>query len=283
MLLDELDKLSYGLSGCKLFLARDGVLRKEASSGEYNDRLQKQIQKQIFFAHQHQTNMLTPRIMSDGYTEDGRYYAEMEYIPGPTIGGCLTHFSLKELDIVIEAILSYMNVSLENGLMYDKGELSHKIIEKLDSLWVQSNHKKIIEHLKRDVQKGALVRCPVPKGFCHGDLTLENMIFHSNQVYLIDFLDSFVDSPLIDIIKLKQDLYNGWFLRHASIEDVVRIKQSSYYIWMNVYREYMTHAHNPTFYVLDILNYLRIEPYITNENDKILLNTAIKETYLCVA
>ena len=47
----------------------------------------------------------------------------------------------------------------------------------------------------------------IPKTPCHGDLTLENiLITQDKKLYLIDFLDSFYNSWMIDIAKLLQDL-----------------------------------------------------------------------------
>ena len=50
----------------------------------------------------------------------------------------------------------------------------------------------------------------IPIGKCHGDLTLSNILFDGGENYLIDFLDSFIESPLIDIVKLRQDTAFYW-------------------------------------------------------------------------
>ena len=56
----------------------------------------------------------------------------------------------------------------------------------------------------------------VPRSSCHGDLTLENIIVTTNnELYLIDFLDSFYDSWMIDIAKLLQDLELKWSYRFS--------------------------------------------------------------------
>lgn len=48
---------------------------------------------------------------------------------------------------------------------------------------------------------------------CHGDLTLENIIVKDDEVYLIDFLDSFYDSWFLDIGILLQDVQTMWSYR----------------------------------------------------------------------
>jgi hypothetical protein len=55
-----------------------------------------------------------------------------------------------------------------------------------------------------------------PVGPCHGDLTLSNIILDTvSGITLIDFLDTYLDSPLQDVSKLKQDFVYGWSFRHA--------------------------------------------------------------------
>ncbi len=53
----------------------------------------------------------------------------------------------------------------------------------------------------------------VPWGFCHGDINFGNMIVDpmKQELYLFDFLDSFIESPLQDFSSLRQDFAFGWF------------------------------------------------------------------------
>ncbi len=55
---------------------------------------------------------------------------------------------------------------------------------------------------------------PFPIGDCHGDLTLSNVILDPLAgVTLIDFLDTYLETPLQDVAKLKQDFIYGWSFR----------------------------------------------------------------------
>ena len=64
-----------------------------------------------------------------------------------------------------------------------------------------------------------------PVGPCHGDLTLSNIILDTaSGVTLIDFLDTYLDSPLQDASKLKQDYIYGWSFRHAPSSLVIKAK-----------------------------------------------------------
>ena len=63
----------------------------------------------------------------------------------------------------------------------------------------------------------------IPLGACHGDLTLSNMIFSQQQdLVLIDFLDTYLESPLQDLAKISQELEFGWSSRH--LDENLRVK-----------------------------------------------------------
>jgi len=54
--------LKSGLSGCKIELLRDDVLRKYSSSPDYNKRLVAQSKKQSMFAHFVLKDVDAPRV-----------------------------------------------------------------------------------------------------------------------------------------------------------------------------------------------------------------------------
>src|SRR5207237_1469810 len=103
-------------------------------------------------------------------------------------------------------------------------------------------------------------------GECHGDFTLSNMIFTNQTLYLIDFLDTFIESPFLDIIKLRQDTLHLWtyFLSNSNncrglitlkyIDDLIKIKYND--IIQTQWYKY-----------LSIMNYVRIYPYVSNTEE----------------
>ena len=71
----------------------------------------------------------------------------------------------------------------------------------------------------------ALTDMLIPVGTCHGDLTFSNILFNGNNYYLIDFLDSFIESPLLDIVKLRQDTAWLWSqLMYVHPCDTIRLR-----------------------------------------------------------
>lgn len=68
----------------------------------------------------------------------------------------------------------------------------------------------------------------LPRSICHGDLTLENLIYSKNQFFMIDVSDGDYDSWVFDIAKLRQDLDGEWFLRNSNTRipiQLITIKQ----------------------------------------------------------
>ena len=110
------------------------------------------------------------------------------------------------------------------------------------------------------------LNCIMPVGICHGDMTLSNMIFNDNEVYLIDFLDSFIETPLMDIVKLRQDTKYNW--SYLLINDnknnlVFENSKSNFY---KIDCEIVDYYSQQEFYknnylIFQILNFLRIFQY----------------------
>jgi len=84
-------------------------------------------------------------------------------------------------------------------------------------------------HLARlEAQARGFATMDLPLGPCHGDLTMSNILIASDSsaIALIDFLDSFIESPLIDLAKLRQDTRFCWTsLMAGSQLDRLRYRQ----------------------------------------------------------
>lgn len=134
--------------------------------------------------------------------------------------------------------------------------------DKLNQLRSNSNFDKsqikLLSHLSH---KLAYIDC-YPKGVCHGDLTLSNIIFQpkSNKVFLIDFLDVFIDSYLMDLIKLEQDLIYGWSNRFLTARDQLSGDILCSYL-LDVCKIDDRNRWHDVYVILSLLNTLRIVPY----------------------
>ena len=121
-------------------------------------------------------------------------------------------------------------------------------------------------------------RIIVPHTFCHGDLTFDNIIFHKYRLFFIDFLDCYVDTFLSDLVKLKQDLHHLWSVHNQDVYSV-RIHQIYQYIWDKLEVRYESFM-NESFHILDAMNALRIEPYLTSDDQRVILEGIVKSTEL---
>lgn len=105
----------------------------------------------------------------------------------------------------------------------------------------------------------------IPQGPCHGDLTLSNVIFdHKGGITLIDFLHTYLESPLQDLAKLKQEFKYGWSFRNCSTP--IRIKSE---ILCSLHTPPAI-AHIERMYplqtkVMTLMTLLRIAPYIKDD------------------
>lgn len=254
---EKIKKLS-GYSGCSIFFIKKDnkfFVRKYSSDLSYNQRLIKQAEKQKEYLNV--GNIKTPRVLGYGY-ENGLYYFDMEYIRGRTLAECFDSIPLQNVVEIINQII-----------------FKHNTLILATQVEVENYYKKI-EELKLKVNNSFqlneefdLLQTMDESSFyisnCHGDLTLENIIVtENNEVYLIDFLDSFVESWQIDVAKLLQDFYVGWSFRFSEENENIKIRQKimteridnklfQYGRGGKIYRN---------VYLLLLMNLIRILPYV---------------------
>ena len=264
--------LKSGLSGCKIELLNTDTLRKYSSSQNYNERLRSQIKKQSLFSHFILNNIDTPKVLS--INEDEILSFDMEYSSGLSFDEYFSHASIDDIDNVLHSLYGYFDFLIQNSRTYQKEVSKSMILGKLYSINIQ--RKDFLMYLVSKVVDNDL---KVPYSFCHGDLTFANIIFHPKRLYFIDFLDSFIDSYLVDFAKLKQDLYYFWNLKVQGVDNL-RIYQTYKYIWDSLENRYSEHLNTIEFKLIDVLNLLRISPYLTNEDHRSILNTLLEQTEL---
>ena len=260
-------KLNTGLSGCSLELINDRVLRKYSPTTDYNSRLLSQADKQVVFGNRIYKNIDAPKV----YDTQQNYF-DMEYIAGKSFEEFFSVASANDIEFVVSTLFDYFDTLISTARNFDA---TNKILTKLDSLKEKSSHKKYIEFLRKYVEDNRII---VPHTFCHGDLTFANIIFHKNRLFFIDFLDCYVDTFLSDLVKLKQDLHHLWAVRNQDVYSN-RIHQIYQYIWDKLEVRYESFM-NESFHILDVMNSLRIEPYLTSDDQRVILEGIVKSTEL---
>ena len=258
-----MEKLERGLSGTIVELVPPNRIRKTARVVG-DRRLEQQYAKQGFF-HSWMKDcpvdgICIPKPFSLFMGHDVPMVMEMEYINGKSFDEHLAFSSVVEIQRLCQILSNYIDHLVEHQSRYEEKEVRGRIRNKLRLLQPNSRHPELIEKLMDTVTHTKL---DVPKSWCHGDLTLSNMLFYQDSIYLIDFLDSFVESFLVDLVKLKQDLYYYWSIELAEVTPEYRMRaiQVFDYMWKQLRNRYAEHIDTDAFHILDLVNLLRIEPY----------------------
>lgn len=259
---------SVGLSGCKLELIDSRILRKYSFSVEYNSRLSLQVGKQVLFSRRILKNVDAPKVYN---IQDG--YFDMEYIPGKSFIEFFSTASINDVEFVVDTLFQYFDSLIINNRIIN---IQSNINDKIKTLKDKTHYKNYLECIELFVNTQNVY---VPNTFCHGDLTFNNIIFHKNRLFFIDFLDCYVDSFISDLVKLKQDLYYLWSIKTQNIQSN-RLEQIYKHIWNQLHQRYSKFIDTDEFDILDAMNSLRIEPYLTSYEQRSILDTIVKSTNL---
>lgn len=268
--------LSRGLSGCKLSISADGkFVTKTSSDLNYNHRMLNQIKKQSEFNSMKIERMKCPAIIERAKNEEGLEYFTMEYVKGKDYLDFLNYSSPEEIDIFIESILKYLEFLRSDEIKCTDLQFSEMCKSKLNSIEKDIPHKEFLNFIENKIS--SLKNIDVPMSFCHGDLTLSNILFSNKNVFLLDFLDSYIESWVIDLVKLKQDLFYFWSFLKDEEELNLRCVQSSLKIWKSIEKKYKKTVNSEEFKVLEALNFLRIYPYAKRNHEKSTIEKILKK------
>ena len=265
-----------GHSGCNIEIKRAGsslYIEKSTTDRNYASRLLNQAVKQKKAALQEYQHIRVPKIYEINKEECG-LTVKMEYVYSRNIVDHFENAGFEQINYFIQAFEQFIKREVEQSEMQN---LSYEIIEEK---WADVKNKiGSNERFRNDSVVSGLTQkaeaifmrernsVTIPVGVCHGDLTLSNILFNGNNYYLIDFLDSFIETPLMDIVKLRQDTAYLWSpLMYTGTYDVTRLniicnkidrdldKYFSQYEW---YRRY--------YDMFQLLNFFRILQYAKEE------------------
>lgn len=243
------------------------------------DRGEKAILKQINFDEIRISDLIirTPKVLKTELSNK-KFIAFMEYIEGHS-GSDISTIGSRNISLKIKDSLSILiNINLERSKFLDVD--CSIFVKKLDGILLQidigSEMYKLARDLKLIFDRQKTIKLPV--GPCHGDLTLSNIIIStSGSLNLIDFLDTFINSPLWDIVKLYQDLKYGWSYRTLAGPE----RESARIFFANcipnqlrIYEEIMSDQVR----LFDALNLVRLSPYIKNQETEKWLVENLKKS-----
>lgn len=278
--------LDTGRSGCEIQLVKEKnpFIRKISSSFDYNTRLQSQCNKQKNFKL---NSFKTPKIYNKGINSEDLYFFEMEYIYGYNVCDFFSFISPKNVSEIYLKLEKFLKLNFKSSkycniesLVINKvNDVSYSLEPNIN--YSENFKKKILNYLLNNIPN-----TKIPMGYCHGDLTFSNILFkNSQEIFLIDFLDSFIDSPIIDIVKLRQDTKFYWTLfinNNLPQYKILRVKQIFDFIDLSLQKFLLKNKNIKLWYsYLEILNLVRIMPYVNNIDEikflKINLNKLLNK------
>lgn len=268
-----------GHSGCDIVIVHednDLFIHKSTHDANYVPRLINQANKQIAAHRIEYQNIRVPKIFEVEKSESSATI-KMEYIYSRNYVEHFEQAGFEQIKYLIGAIKYFIDLEINNSTMQIVP--SHILTNKMADV-ARKVERNV--HLMNDTEAQELVRrsCEVmnnvgdmelPVGMCHGDLTFSNILFNGNNYYLIDFLDSFIESPLLDIVKIRQDTAYLWStLMYHKTFDKVRLSIISEKIDTAI-DEYFTGKYKwyRDYYMpLQLMNFLRILQY--GHEDKVI-------------
>ena len=246
----------FGISGSKIEIKQNVVIKTSTNI----TRFEKQIEKQTNFKHQQYFK--TPKINSILY-QPSSLQCTMEYIDGMD---CITYFNLADkttLLNIVDKIFNFIDSNIDNSkfVFVDKDILLNKI----ESINFENT-------LKQEVFKYIYaindIKLLLPIGECHGDFTFVNMIYQNDKIYLLDFLDCYLESPIQDIVKLRQETNFFWSIfehKHKTSKNLNYSKIAASYKFLdNIVDEHYKKFdwYNKFYSLFQIINLCRILPYV---------------------
>lgn len=273
-----------GNSGCKVEVVREDTklfVLKSTEDPKYLGRLALQAEKQKAASDMHVPNIIVPKVYeinkSEAMTE-----VRMDYVYSQNYIDYFENAGVHEIDAFVEAMIAFVEQEIKQSpitecpndvLMAKFEEVTCKVARRAD--YCDELNETMKKARTKITNAGAL---RMPLGVCHGDLTFSNVLFCGQQYCLIDFLDSFIETPLQDIVKLRQDSQYLWScLMYQQPYDALRLKLISEYVDERLDKHFSQYDWYKEHYeVLQLMNMMRILPYAKEEKVVKYLKRVIK-------
>jgi hypothetical protein len=263
--------LIHGNSGCRVQIKRQRdrlIVEKSAIDARYSPRLKLQLEKQRRARIDNALPFVRiPAILHED-DRSGHYCAAMEYVYFHNSITFFSSASIPAIDTVAKMMFDYIDTEIANSVL--SRVPNQLLLDKIESIraTLQMNqqfarYEALLSWLVGEIALTPYIELPL--GRCHGDLTFSNIMIASDSsaIAMIDFLDSFLDSPIIDLAKIRQDTLFQWtLLMSGGVEDRVRFVQIMRYLDRQLAKRYGVYDwYRRNIDLLLALNILRIAPY----------------------
>lgn len=209
----------------------------------------------------------TPNIWNSGMDGDGRLYFDMEYVPGLKIAELLSGSLPKGISNQLLLLLEQLE-ELETSTI-QVSRIQEKLIQMEARGLKNEKEKAAINYLINFEWNSVLGK------ECHGDMTLENLIFNDRGIYLLDFQDVVAESVTQDLAKLFFDLEWNWSARYSTSEENNLVNFGNRISILRTlrlkYQQDLGDNYPLEVVVFQLFNVVRMLPYIKdNESDKVV-------------
>ena len=275
-----------GHSGCQIDVKREKdslFVYKSTRDLHYFDRLQLQAKKQQDAEQLELQHIRVPKIF-DVYKDNYSVTIKMEYVYSKNFIGYFEYAGFEQISYFIKALCLFLDYEIKNSpILTVNGDVVKRkfddVYQKTINNKALNNDREIFELMNKSAIHFANIKdMLLPIGKCHGDLTFSNILFNGNNYYLIDFLDSFIESPLLDIVKIRQDSAFLWSkLMFEGNYDEIRLKIVADKIdqeIVNYASQFEWFRYYPLF---QLMNFLRVLQYAHEEKVIIYLKRIIKQ------
>lgn len=265
-----------GHSGCQVDIVTEGgnlYISKSTHDKNYVPRLYQQAVKQRIASKAVYQHIRIPEIYEIERTEE-YVNVKMEYVYSKNFVDYFEDAGFDRINYFIKALKIFIDSEIEHSSLETINR--RVIVDKFRDVCCKiklnnfiNRDEEVMEIMERSASVFQAVdeEIEIPVGHCHGDLTFSNILFNGNNYYLIDFLDSFIESPLLDLVKIRQDSHYGWsqLMYEHSLDDVrmniifqkIDAEIDKYYSRYDWYRKYYT--------LFQLMNFLRIIQYAKEE------------------
>lgn len=260
-----------GHSGCQIDVVSEDDGRvyvyKSTRDPKYLERLALQAEKQREASLAQLQHIRVPRVCELKKTEQATV-VKMQYVYSKNFIEFFEQAGFEQVDYFIEALKYFVEYEIAQCSIQKVSPT--RFMEKFADIMPKVEKNRLYDNDLGKIMRRSqawferMPKLEMPIGVCHGDLTFSNILFNGNNYYLIDFLDSFIETPLQDIVKIRQDTAYRWSqLMYTKRYDEVRLHIVCNKI-DNEIDDYFTDKYPwyaDGYKTMQLMNILRILPY----------------------
>lgn len=252
----------------KLYRNENGdiFVRKFKPLSTPDSRFHEHIERQKSFSDGHSVGTFqTPRVI---FVSENLDFFDMEFVPYPTLAHSIVNMSPSIVRRITNDLVYHVESSFSGEYQTVKKIVFSAKIEQIKSKigkfgYYQARADALFDR--------ALEYIPdtmnIPIGQPHGDLTFSNIMFDQQnfRYWLVDFIDSPIETPLQDYAKFFQELNMMWSWRHSAYPEVARLRIG---IILRKMREIVLNSidkeHLKNVDLITLMTKMRILPYAKN-------------------